>query len=365
MSPATTDTTTRRSELSPASFVLPDLVSDCPYPLRINPHFHDVARASGQWMLEGARLVEPRATKFLGLKAGELGAVCYPNADASHLRVCLDFLNWSFDMDDWLEGFNVDDTWGMRDCYIAALRDPIHFQTEKLGAKMAKSFFGRFIQTSGPGCTERFICTMDLSLIAAAKQAANRANGHIPDLKSYTALRRDASGCKPCFALIEYAARIDLPDEVVSHPVILGLEEAANDFVSWSNDIFSYNVEQSRREPHNLIAVLMHHRGIGLQGAVDHAGALCKGAIQRFEENRAILPSWGEEVDQQVAIYIEGLQDWMVGSLHWSFESERYFKKEGPQVKQTRIVKLRPKARKLSAVTWLFIFVLRLYLASF
>ncbi|KAF9237783.1 isoprenoid synthase domain-containing protein [Melanogaster broomeanus] len=309
MSSTATDTSTCPSELSLASFVLPDSVTDCPYPLRINPHHHDVARASEQWLLEGAQLVEPHVTKFMGLKAGRLCAFSYPNADASHLRVCTDYLNWFFDMDDWLEEFHVDKEfdvnkiWGMRDCSIAAFRDPINFQTDKLGVKMAKSFFGRFIQTGGPRCTERFIHTMDLYFVAMAKQMEDRANGHIPDLTTYIALRRDTSAMRVPFACVEYAARIDLPDEVQAHPVIRGMEEASNDFSSWTNDIYSYNVEQSRGESHNLVVVLMHHRGISLQGAVDYAGALCKGAIQRFEENRAMLLSWGEEIDQQVAIY--------------------------------------------------------------
>lgn len=91
------------------------------------------------------------------------------------------------------------------------------------------------MQTGGPGCTERFIHTMDLFFIAVAKQADDRAKGHVPDLESYITMRRDTSGCKPCFALIEYAARIDLPDKVMSHPVIMAMEEATNDLVTWSN----------------------------------------------------------------------------------------------------------------------------------
>lgn len=50
-----------------------------------------------------------------------------------------------------------------------------------------------------------------------------------------TSLRRDTSACKPCFISIEYAAGIDLPDEVMSHPVMIAVEEAANDFITWSN----------------------------------------------------------------------------------------------------------------------------------
>jgi hypothetical protein len=98
-------------------------------------------------------------------------------------------------------------------------------------------YFTRFKETAGPGCTERFINTMDLFFVAVAKQADDRVKGHVPDLESFIAMRRDTSCCKPVFALIEYAACIDLPDEVVSHPVIMTMEEAANDLATWSNVI--------------------------------------------------------------------------------------------------------------------------------
>ena len=135
--PETHPTTVPDSE--PAGFILPDLISDCHYPLRLNPHSYLVSRASEQWLLNGARLAEPRITKFMGLHAGELTAACYPEADAFHLRVCSDFMNWLFNMDDWLDEFDLDGTWGMRECCMSALRDPINFQTEKHGGKMCKS----------------------------------------------------------------------------------------------------------------------------------------------------------------------------------------------------------------------------------
>jgi len=57
----------------------------------------------------------------------------------------------------------------------------------------------------------------------------------VPDLDSYIRFRRDASGCKPCFTLIEYANGLDLPDEVFEEPIVRTLQETANDIVSWSN----------------------------------------------------------------------------------------------------------------------------------
>jgi hypothetical protein len=92
-----------------------------------------------------------------------------------------------------------------------------------------------------------------------------------------------------------------------------------------------------------MIPVLMDRRGYTLQEAVDYVGELCRQCIERFEEQRKQLPSWGPELDAAVDKYVMGLQHWIVGSLHWSFDSERYFGKTGMEVKRTRIVNLLPQ----------------------
>ncbi|KAG2151672.1 terpene synthase [Suillus bovinus] len=315
----------------PTQFILPDFF---------------ISRASAQWLCSEAHLVEPETAKYtMILRPGYLASACYPDADAFRLKVCTDFLGWSFKMDDWLkiDRLDVNDAWGVRDCCMSAFRDPVNFQTEQYSGKVCKSFFSRFKEGGGPGRTERLIHGMDLWFISAAKEMDNRAKGHVHNVDSYIELRRDSSGCMACFAFIEFSCQIDLPNEVVSHPVIMALEQAANDTVSWSNDILSYNREQSHRSTHNLVAVLMVDQGLDLQGAIDYCDRLCNVSLQRFKDNRAIIPSWGEEVDKQVAIYVQGLQDWIAGSLQWSFESARYFGKDRHIVKRDRIVKLLPK----------------------
>lgn len=77
--------------------------------------------------------------------------------------------------------------------------------------------------------------TFDLFFQAITMQAVDRKQGVIPDLDSYIAVRRDTSGCKPCWALIEYANNLTISDEVMEHPVLEALGEAANDLVTWSN----------------------------------------------------------------------------------------------------------------------------------
>ena len=104
-----------------------------------------------------------------------------------------------------------------------------------LNISFYRSYWTRFITEGSVGSQKRFVHTMDLFFKAVTIQARDRAAGIIPDLEDYIVVRRDTSGCKPCWALIEYANGLDLPDEVMEHPIIRNLDEATNDLVTWSN----------------------------------------------------------------------------------------------------------------------------------
>ena len=93
-----------------------------------------------------------------------------------------------------------------------------------------------------------------------------------------------------------------------------------------------------------MVQVVMRRHNLSLQAAIDYVGDLTNSSILRFEQDRRNLPSWGEKIDRDVALYVQGLQDWMAGALHWSFsDSARYFGSDGELVKRTRVVVLRPR----------------------
>lgn len=107
--------------------------------------------------------------------------------------------------------------------------------------------------------------------------------------------------------------------------------------------MFSYDVEASRGDIHNLVIVVMNEQELSLQEAIDFVGDLCKSTMDTFEQVRHSLPSWGPEIDAQVQKYVGGLQDWIIGSLHWSFATPRYFGEKGQEVKNQLIVKISPR----------------------
>ena len=176
-------------------------------------------------------------------------------------------------------------------------------------------------------------------------------------------MRRETSACKTIFDLIEYSLDFELPSAVVEHPVIVALNNDANDFVTWSNvraissplltvshlltkssqDLYSYNVEQARGDTHNMICVHMMKDGLTLQQAVDRLGEMCKQSIDRFVENLPLVPSWGDRIDRDVKLYVNGMRECIVGSLHWSFQTKRYFGDNGGEVRATGVVELLPR----------------------
>lgn len=93
----------------------------------------------------------------------------------------------------------------------------------------------------------------------------------------------------------------------------------------------------------NVITVLMQHKGLDLQGAADYVGAHYKGLIDTFLDAKRSLPSWGAERDAEVAQYAMAMENWVIGNLNWSFETQRYFGHARHEIRRTRVVQLYPR----------------------
>ncbi|KAG9313630.1 terpenoid synthase [Chiua virens] len=329
---------------TPTTIRLPDLVSHCKFDLHIDRSHKRVSVESMGWLFDGdPDLDEPSRRAFHGVKAGKLAAMCYPNVGYPQLRACTDFLNWLIHLDNLSDDMTDRSIENVAEVVMNSLHQPYTYHSPGRLSRMTTDIGGRIIQTASPGTVQRFLEGMDLFFRAVQQQARDRASGILPSVETYVALRRDTSGCKPCVALIEYAHHLHIPDDVMGHPILQRLTEGANDVVTWVNDIVSYDVEQSKGHTHNLINIVMQEHGLTVQDAINMTGDFCDRAMDQFLLDRANLPSWGPVIDAEVRVYVSGLEDWMVGSLHWSYETERYFGKAGQRIKKTGILTLRPK----------------------
>jgi len=76
---------------------------------------------------------------------------------------------------------------------------------------------------------------------SVVQQAVDRSNSYIRDFDSYFEVRRDTIGAKPSFAICELY--LNLPEEVMNHPVIMKLTELCIDMLIIGNDLCSYKIE--------------------------------------------------------------------------------------------------------------------------
>ena len=114
--------------------------------------------------------------------------------------------------------------------------------------------------------------------------------------------------------------------------------------------MYSFNVEQARGDPHNLIISIIHTLSTDLTGAFDWVAAHYKEISTEFLSiYRDNLPTFTPEIDIQVRAYVEGLAHWARGIDAWSFETERYFGKLGEDVRIGRRVVLLERDARVAA----------------
>lgn len=230
---------------------------------------------------------------------------------------------------------------------------------------LPRRFWELAIKTASPQAQKRFIATFETYTQSVVQQAADRTHCYVRSVNEYLEVRRDTIGAKPSFAILEIS--MDLPDEVVEHPVIQKLSILAIDMILLGNvcsqisrspysssrtvwrlqDIASYNLEQSRGDDnHNMVTIVMHQYGTDIAGAMSWIENYHKTLEKDFMKLYSKLPRWGGKIDAELQIYVDGIGNWVRASDQWGFESERYFGKKAPEIQRNRWVTLLP--RKLS-----------------
>ena len=77
-----------------------------------------------------------------------------------------------------------------------------------------------------------------------------------------------------------------------------------------------------------------------MQEALDHTGIVFSELIDKFLSAKQRIRSFGEDTDRMVKLYIEGMEDWIAGNIHWSYDCGRYFGNTGQEVKASGVVNL-------------------------
>ena len=90
----------------------------------------------------------------------------------------------------------------------------------------------------------------------------------------------------------------------------------------------------------NSVTVIMNEKGFSLQEAISYVAESYKELGDTMNAYRKRIESYGPKEDENIQRYIDGLQQWVIGNLEWSFQNGRYFGKYSEEVRRTRVVNL-------------------------
>lgn len=91
------------------------------------------------------------------------------------------------------------------------------------------------LHTTAEGWKTLMISRIKEVVESMKKQAEIRVSGHLPSLDEYIHHRRLTSGIIPAATMIELGMDMELPDEVLSHPLMCIILDCTNDFTCLSN----------------------------------------------------------------------------------------------------------------------------------
>ncbi|MGH3785776.1 MAG: terpene synthase family protein [Pseudonocardiaceae bacterium] len=163
-------------------------------------------------------------------------------------------------------------------------------------------------------------------------ELANHIRHRIPDPVDYVEMRRKTFGSDLTMNLARIARAARIPPEVFGTRAVRALENSAQDFACFTNDIFSYQKEiEFEGELHNCVLVVQKFLDVDRERAVSVINDLMTSRMRQFEHIIAtelpfLAADLGLDAYAREALdeYVVGLQDWMAGILDWHMLTGRY-----------------------------------------
>ncbi|KAI9438409.1 isoprenoid synthase domain-containing protein [Russula earlei] len=323
---------------------LPDPLAQWPWLRKLNDHYAEVKPESDEWLRSFQALDAKSQSSFDLCNFPLLGSLVYPLLDKDGVRVACDLMVLFFIYDEFTDKVDGDGARVYADMVMDAIRNPHKERPQgepKLG-EIARQFWLRAIKVSSLPAQERFIASFSEYVYAVIEEASDRANGRVRGIDDYLKLTRLTAGGYPAFLAAE--AGLNIPIEVMAHPVMESFCALAAESLVLTNDMYSYNIEQaSGHGGHNIVTVVMNEKGVDLDSALRWLGDYHGDVLSKFRAQSLTLPSWGATVDAEVSAFVERLGYWIRGIDSWSLETERYFGAKGPEVQKHRLVTLLPR----------------------
>jgi len=317
------------------NLIIPSLYS--PFPYQFNKYLEVLENTVFDWVLRFNLLADESAyQRFSKAKFYLLIASCYPHCELEELKIANDWLSWMMTWDDQCDISNLSTEpevlTALHKRFIEVLNGAELTSGDSLRSHALVDLRQRMLQKGGARTFHNFVHSVEDYLHGCVQEAINRSQESVPDLDTYIHLRRSTGAMEPLFELIEFTNHLNIPKILRDYEKLKSLKIMTNNIVCWCNDIFSAPKEMASNDVHNLVLVLHYQQKQPLEQAFKSAAAMHDREIRNMLDLEASIPSFGENVDRELAKYISGLNCWIGGHLNWYSLSRRYQTVEKPQV---------------------------------
>lgn len=309
-------------------FTLPPIY--CPFPTECHPQVEAVERHTQDWVRQ-FQLVQAGSAfeRFRAARFAWLNARAAARAEVADLELLTDWVVWIFLLDDHFDDGAFGRSPAHLDRWIAqylAIFVGAGDITITAGptTNSLREWWARAQPRSTAAWRARFISVARNYFAGCQWEAQNRAQGHLPGMAEYVAMRRQTSALRTVFTLGELTEGVALPAEVLAHPTLRALADVANDAVAWFNDLVSLRKEIERDDPHNWARVFARETGCSTAAAVRCLAEAHNDRVRRYIALERALPNFDVATDLALRRYLHTFRGWMRGNIDWATASGRY-----------------------------------------
>jgi germacradienol/geosmin synthase len=319
-----------------------------PYPVRTSPHLDGARRHNAAWAEEmGMFAPVPGTTDgelwnrplFEGFDFSHCAAMIHPDATPRQLDISSDWLAW---------GTYGDDLFPVRYGRTGDLAGA-KLQNSRLSAFMPldmgeiphpltpveRGLADLWHRTAGPmrpPARARFRTAVETMTASWLWELGNQLLNRVPDPVDYVEMRRATFGADLTMSLARIAHGELIPDHIFDTRVMRQLDNAAQDYACFINDLYSYQKEiEFENEIHNMVFVIERFLDCDRHAARAIVADLMTARMTQFERLVAVeLPAMCEQyglsepVRRRLTRYAGELNYWMSGILRWHESCARY-----------------------------------------
>ncbi|MFJ7208009.1 hypothetical protein ACIQWR_31315 [Streptomyces sp. NPDC098789] len=292
-----------------------------PFPVQRN-YFHTAAmEASATWLRGTVALETGEYERLLSEDVGGFVSWVYPDATARQIRTLCDFHHWAVWLDDLMDRKSTLAT-SLSACSVL----------ESLGTSEFLPFddtLGRMRRLGmSERCAVRFTEAMRLYGASSREEVrAREGERRFSTLADYIANRRASAAMPVYFALTAWISRVDLPEEVHGHPLVVQLENCCSDYSFLYNDAGSFIKEHlAGRGGGTFVRLLCQQLGLPVQDTLYEVADMAAAAADDLEAASDLIDDCDLPAEQreQLHRYADGLRKFTGGVNHWSNRTSRY-----------------------------------------